>query len=183
MGIVEDFLKKMKMTGDDDYDDGGYEEIGFDDGEDEELAPKKTKKPFARSVLDENTAEVETPGAYARSQGPSAERRNVVGMRSTKAGNSNEVCMIMPNNFDDANNIADVLLSHRAVILNLEANKMDVAQRIIDFASGACYTVGGTLQKISKKIFMIVPQDMNLSGDFDTLIGDMVDLNSIDTTK
>ena len=87
--------------------------------------------------------------------------------------------MIIPKSFEDANTIADVLLSHRAVVLNLESIDMASAQRIIDFASGACYTVGGNLQKISKKIFMIVPQDMNLSGDFDSVIGDMIDLNSV----
>ena len=54
---------------------------------------------------------------------------------------------------------------------------------LIDFASGACYTVGGSLQKISRKIFMIVPQDMNLSGDFESLVSDMVDLNSVNIMK
>ncbi len=112
----------------------------------------------------------------------------VVGMNaapSKKAATaaSAEVCMIMPKSFDDANTIADVLLSHKAVVLNLEGIDMAAAQRIIDFASGSCYTVGGNLQKISKKIFIVVPSDMNLSGDFDQLIGDMIDLNSMNGLK
>ena len=87
--------------------------------------------------------------------------------------------MIMPKSFDDANTIAELLLERKAVVLNLEGIDMSAAQRIIDFASGACYTVGGNLQKISKKIFIVVPQNMNLSGDFDELMGDMVDLSAL----
>ena len=30
---------------------------------------------------------------------------------------------------------------------------------------------------------MIVPESMNLSGDFDQLIGDMIDLNSVNIMK
>lgn len=185
MSLVDDFLKKMKMADDDDYDDD-YEEFQFEDDADEELlSKKKTKKSSARGLLDDKDAgsEPENTGSYARSQNPPAEKRNVVGMRTGRNGGNNEVCMIMPKNYEDANTIADVLLSHRAVILNLEGIDMSAAQRIIDFASGACYTVGGSLQKISKKIFMIVPQDMNLSGDFDALVGDMVDLNSVNMMK
>ena len=102
--------------------------------------------------------------------------------QQSKAG-SPEVCMIMPRSFDDATTIADMLLNYKAVVLNMEGIDMAAAQRLIDFASGACYTVGGNLQKISKKIFMIVPQSMNLSGDFDDLVGDMVDLNSINSAR
>ena len=94
-------------------------------------------------------------------------------------GQGPEVCMIMPRSFDDANTIAELLLQRKAVVLNLEGIDMSAAQRIIDFASGACYTVGGNLQKISKKIFIVVPQNMNLSGDFDELMGDMVDLSAL----
>ena len=102
--------------------------------------------------------------------------------KNGKGGNS-EVVMIMPRSFDDVTTIADLLLSYKAVVLNMEGIDLAAAQRLIDFASGACYTVGGNLQKISKKIFMIVPQNMNLSGDFDELVGDMVDLNSMNGAR
>ena len=43
---------------------------------------------------------------------------------------------------------------------------IDAAQRVIDFATGACYTIGGNLQRISKKIFIVTPVSVELSGDF-----------------
>ena len=35
-------------------------------------------------------------------------------------------------------------------MLNMEGIDVDVAQRIIDFASGSCYAISGNLQKISR---------------------------------
>jgi cell division inhibitor SepF len=52
---------------------------------------------------------------------------------------------------------------------------MDIAQRIIDFTSGACYSINGNLQKISNYIFIVTPQSVELSGDFQELLGGTLD--------
>ena len=57
-------------------------------------------------------------------------------------------------------------------MLNMEAMNFDTAQRVIDFTSGACFTMGGNLQKISKKIIIATPSNVELSGDFTELLGD-----------
>ena len=44
------------------------------------------------------------------------------------------------------------------------------AQRIIDFTSGATYSMNGNLQKISNSIFIATPESVELSGDFQELI-------------
>lgn len=212
MSVVEDFLKKMKMVNEDDYDDyDDYDE--YDDEEEDDEILNTKKKPKMSLFKTRTKAEEEdeyddeeddlpdpddddmedTYVAPAKKETRSGSRysysqnNKVVGMNSapqkkSQAANA-EVCMIMPKSYDDANTIADVLLSHKAVVLNLEGIDMAAAQRIIDFASGSCYTVGGNLQKISKKIFIVVPSDMNLSGDFDQLLGDMIDLNSVNMLK
>ena len=188
MGVFDKVLKKFKMVPEDEeYDD--YDE--FDDGaEQEEVKPKKVKKVKKESYDD--FEETSSYGAYSNPgkareepvQRPASsysgkENVKVLSMSGKSQKGNTDVCMIMPRSFDDATTIADMLLEYKAVVLNMEGIDMAAAQRLIDFASGACYTVGGNLQKISKKIFMIVPQNMNLSGDFDQLVGDMVDLNAL----
>lgn len=81
-----------------------------------------------------------------------------------------EVCVIKPANVDDAREITDTLLSGRAVILNLEGLHVDIAQRIIDFTSGSCYSIDGNLQKVSSYIFIITPKTVDISGDFQDLL-------------
>ncbi len=176
MSFLDSFLSKAKlMPDDDDFDD-------FDDEEmDDEIydGPAKNKttkfrKTNQSSYEDAAAAEEEVPA----SKGRTSRSGKVVPMRSTTAKQS-EVCMIMPKGYEDANEIADILLQGKSVVLNLEGMNVDAAQRVIDFASGACYTMGGNLQKISKKIFIVTPSSVELSGDFTNLLGDTIDLSSL----
>ena len=43
-------------------------------------------------------------------------------------------------------------------------------ERIIDFTSGATYSLSGNLQKISNYIFIATPESVELSGDFQDLL-------------
>ncbi len=196
MSVVDDFLKKMKMVSDDDDDYDDYDDYDDLDDEEDVKPAKKAAKPSRASKKkgysysdpeddeDEEESYYSAPKSTKAASQPAPQQQaktQITQMRSRQA--SSEVCMILPKSFDDANTIADMLLSRKAVVLNLEGIDMSAAQRIIDFASGACYTVGGSLQKISKKIFIVVPPDTSLSGDFDEIIGDMIDLNQVNMLK
>ena len=81
-----------------------------------------------------------------------------------------EVTMIKPTSMDDSRDICDHLLSGKAVLLNMEGIHMETAQRIIDFTSGATYSMNGNLQKISNYIFIATPDSVELSGDFQDIL-------------
>ena len=53
--------------------------------------------------------------------------------------------MIKPTSMEDTREIADTLVDNSTVILNLEGIDVELAQRIIDFTSGACYSLGGKM--------------------------------------
>lgn len=82
-----------------------------------------------------------------------------------------EVSMVKPTSIEDAKEICDYLLAGKAVVLNMEGLHTEVAQRIIDFTSGATYSMNGNLQKISNYIFIATPESVELSGDFQDLFG------------
>ena len=81
-----------------------------------------------------------------------------------------EVVVKRPASMDDANEITDTLLSGRAVILNLEGIHVDVAQRIIDYSAGSVYAMRGNFQRITNYIFVVTPDSVELSGDFQTVM-------------
>lgn len=81
-----------------------------------------------------------------------------------------EVSLIKPTSMEDSREICDYLLAGKAVVLNMEGIHMEVAQRIIDFTSGATYSMNGNLQKISSYIFIATPESVELSGDFQDLL-------------
>ena len=83
---------------------------------------------------------------------------------------SMEVTMIKPTSMEDSRDICDFLLAGKAVVLNMEGIHTEVAQRIIDFTSGATYSMNGNLQKISSYIFIATPDSVELSGDFQDIL-------------
>ncbi len=164
--IIDKFLNSMKLN-DDDYED----EDDFDMEEDFEEEPAPTSR-FGRkkaSRLREEEEEMDYPAE--KDQRPLRMRRsnnNVVPMRSRS---NMEVCMVKPASIDDAREVCDILLSGRAVVINMEGVHVELAQRIIDFTSGACYSMNGNLQKISNYIFIVTPSNIELSGDFQDMVG------------
>ncbi|MCD8109421.1 MAG: cell division protein SepF, partial [Clostridiales bacterium] len=81
-----------------------------------------------------------------------------------------EVCVIKPSTVEDAREITETLLAGRTVVLNLEGLDLEIGQRIIDFTSGSCFAVEGNLQKISNYIFIVTPQNVDISGDFQNIM-------------
>ena len=81
-----------------------------------------------------------------------------------------EVVLVKPTGFDNAKEIVDNLLNGKAVVLNMEGFNTETAQRIIDFTSGASYSMNGKLQKISNYIFIITPDNVSLSGEFQDIL-------------
>lgn len=60
--------------------------------------------------------------------------------------------------------IADHLLDHESVIINLELIAKD-ARHFIDFLSGVAYAMQGKTKKIATHTFLITPGGIEVSGD------------------
>ncbi|MBQ9561852.1 MAG: cell division protein SepF [Lachnospiraceae bacterium] len=88
----------------------------------------------------------------------------VVPIRTTSRGL--EVCVIKPRAFEEAQDVCDMLLLGRAVILNLEGIDQTEAQRIIDFVCGTVYAVNGKLHAVARYIFIFSPSNIDISGEF-----------------
>ena len=107
------------------------------------------------------------------------QQSRITPMRSRKTSSGMEVCVFKPTLFDEAREITDTLLSQCTVVLNFEGLDVDLAQRIIDFASGSCYAIGGNLQKVSNYIFIMTPKSVDISGDFQDIISGAFDIPTI----
>lgn len=81
------------------------------------------------------------------------------------SANQFKMVVSQPNTFDDAQDICDHLKSKKPIVINLEGIEKSDAQRIIDFLSGAVYALDGSIQKVSSDIFVIAPNNVDVSGD------------------
>ena len=73
--------------------------------------------------------------------------------------------VIKPQEFNEAQIVADFLKDGKTIVINMEGIEIYAAQRIIDFISGACYALNGTLQAISSNIFIAAPEAIDVTGD------------------
>lgn len=159
MSITDKFLSFMKLNDDDDYDD--------DYDEEEYEAPRKQRSFSKKS--DNDIDEYESKSMQKQVSARTRQvKPKVVPMRNK---NGMEVCVIKPATIEDGREITNTLVSGRAVILNLEGIHVELAQRIIDFTSGSCFAIDGNMQKISNYIFIATPPSVDISGDFQELLG------------
>jgi cell division inhibitor SepF len=79
---------------------------------------------------------------------------------------STKVVVVLPQNINDAKDICDHLRSNRSIVMNVEDIETSIAQRIVDFLSGAVYSLDGNIQKISSGIFLATPNSVDIMGEF-----------------
>jgi cell division inhibitor SepF len=73
-------------------------------------------------------------------------------------GGAMEPHTVRPRRFDQAQEVADAFKSGTPVIMNLEGTERDVARRLIDFGSGICYALDGTMEKVATGVYLLKPQ-------------------------
>ena len=198
MGLIDNFLDALKLN--DDFDeDEAFIDDDFDD--DEEYESAKVKPRFYRRMEDDDALdgfddEIEEPKpkkkpapkaskpAKEPKEAPrqtakkdrSAPKRQPKPAPKRRSSSSMEVSVIKPVSMEDGRDICDTLLDECTVVLNLEGLDVDLAQRIIDFTCGACYSIGGSIQMISSYIFILTPSSVDITGDYQTLLDDAFDI-------
>ena len=177
MGVFDKFLDIMKLN-EDDYDDDFYDDDEYYE-DDYEEKPRRSffgGKKNAKDEYDDFDME-EDSGRAAVSPG-----NKITPMRqpaSRRGNGSMEVCVVKPSSVDDSREITETLLAGRTVILNLEGMDLEIAQRIIDFISGATFAISGNLQKISNYIFLVTPTNVDISGDLQDLLSGSMENQSV----
>ncbi|MEW9123057.1 MAG: cell division protein SepF [Thermotaleaceae bacterium] len=76
-----------------------------------------------------------------------------------------KVVIYEPSEFEEASSIVDNLKNRKPVIINLENLEQDLAKKIFDFLNGAVYALDGNIQKVSKGIFILAPNNVDISGN------------------
>lgn len=177
MGVLDKFLDAMKLN--DDYDDDEFLEDDYEDDFDSQRPRRKFFEKFQKNDDEDEFYDDPQLKSSAKpdrtAQKPSGKSvkpasSKITPMRSPKKGQSMEVCVKKPATMEDTRDIADTLISGCTVVLNLEGVDVDLAQRIIDFILGACYSLNGQFQKISDFVFIVTPYNVDISGDFQDIL-------------
>jgi cell division inhibitor SepF len=71
--------------------------------------------------------------------------------------------VVAPTSFNHAQEVADKLKISQPVIVNLQNVDRELSRRIIDFASGLCYGIGGQMERVANQVFLLTPSNVEVS--------------------
>ncbi len=120
----------------------GIDDLDFDEEYDEELYDDLEELPVATKTKKMNN--------------------KVVNIHT--AGNM-KVVVHEPLNYEDAPKIVDDLKMRKTVVVNLEELEPGIKRQIFDFINGGLYSLEGSIQKVSKDIFVLAPSNVELDGN------------------
>jgi len=156
---------KVRLGLEDDWDEE-YDEY-YEDDDDTEM--NSDDGFYGRSV---HQSSYGTGSSSARrvEREPESDRSRESRLRSVPAGAEVsqmtpqvKMHIVEPKSFTEAQGIADKFKLGTPVIMNMTMTSPDLAKRFIDFASGLTYGLGGGLQKVSDKVFMLTPANVDVS--------------------
>jgi cell division inhibitor SepF len=73
--------------------------------------------------------------------------------------------VVSPASFNDVQEMADKYKVNQPVIMNLQGADRDLSRRLIDFASGLCYGLGGQMERVANQVYLLTPTNVEVSAE------------------
>ena len=145
MGIWRKTLVYLGLVEEDEYD-----EYAYDDLEAEEEPPPRRARRSAGPPPD---------------RAPAPTRRDAV-VRSIPTPPQARFHLVNPTLFKaDAQEVGDKFRDGFSVLMNLHSADPRERQRLIDFASGLAYGMGGSIQPAGENVILITPPGVQVSAE------------------
>ncbi len=77
----------------------------------------------------------------------------------------NRITTIHPRTYNEAKNIGEAFRSGTPVIMNLTDLDDSDAKRLVDFAAGLVFGLQGTIERVTNKVFLLSPADVEVTSD------------------
>lgn len=78
--------------------------------------------------------------------------------------NNMKIVVHEPLNYEEAPEIVENLKSRKVIVVNFEELDINLKRQIFDFVNGALYAMEGKIQKVTKDIFILAPNNVEIDG-------------------
>ena len=78
-------------------------------------------------------------------------------------GGSLELKVVHSEKYEDVVTVAEYLLDHCTVVLDLNDANKEVRRRILDFLSGVAFSIGGQVRRVTENTYIITPSNVDVS--------------------
>ncbi|MBW8827638.1 MAG: cell division protein SepF [Acidobacteria bacterium] len=94
-----------------------------------------------------------------------AVRRPAVVRPITPRSASPKPYAVSPESFNEAQSVADKYMAGVPVIMNLQDVDRDLSRRLVDFASGLCYGLQGSMERVTNQVYLLTPSNVEVSAE------------------
>jgi cell division inhibitor SepF len=155
LGLVEDEAYDYAEVDDDGYDTRSrYEEPRYSSVR--EVRPE----PRATATATRTADPAVRPARPVSPEAPRVESAEPVGM-----GELYRITTLHPRTYNDARRVGEEFREGVPVIMNLtEMDDVD-AKRIVDFAAGLVFGCRGTIERVTNKVFLLSPLNVDVAAE------------------
>lgn len=193
MGFLDTLKEKVLGTQEDDYYEDDYydEDDGYEDEPLRESRESHRRDTSSSGRLLGTTArpEVESVSVYTRSGRPvAAQRDSEPAPRATSHGSADAGVttsfgrvstgqlppyVLRPVAYEDVQTVVQRVRTNQPVVVSFRNTNIECAKRILDFCFGFSYGIGGDVEELGDRVFVVLPVGVKLSQtDIDKLVAD-----------
>ncbi len=147
------FFDKLFGSSNDNYDDYNYDELNEADDYLDEMDADHATNPVARDY------DYTEPVIPSRPE-PRQQSNRVVDINPKSY--KQQIVIMEPADIETAQQVCDDVRAGKTVICNIEKIDPKIAQRVIDFITGAAHALRGNVMPISALIFVVAPGSTNI---------------------
>lgn len=124
------------------------------------LSPENSRTTVRPVPLDKPvTADVSSSAGAPSSTGSTSAGT----VRAVPMAETSSPTVVIPQSFNNAQDVADIYKESTAVVVDLTNAERDLARRLIDFAAGLCYGLGGKMEKVTTDVYLLIPEGVEVS--------------------
>lgn len=83
--------------------------------------------------------------------------------KSNQVKRKKEVDVVCPDKFSDVEQLIKKMQKNEGVIVDFEGVPPHIAQRMLDFLSGAVFALEGTINKLKYKMYILIPNGVKIN--------------------
>ena len=123
----------------------GYDEYEYDEPQQRQEAPQQERSAAVTQLPQR------TPVARV--------------VRDVEVGGLNRITTIHPRTYNEAKNIGESFRDGMPVIMNLSEMDDADAKRLVDFAAGLSFGLRGSIERVTAKVFLLSPQNVDVTAE------------------
>ena len=157
-----DKIKDFVGIEDDYYDEDEYYE-DYDDYDEDVKSEEDTSESYFNEVKEEEKPKRSYESSYTPAASSQTSKKANPVKRSYGSKSDMQVSIREPLTYEDSKAVLDDILEGKTVVLNLEMLEVDKKTQIFYFVSGGLYSVNGSISNVTKDIYVLVPEGVEIN--------------------